>query len=632
MPLWRRLGVAERFEKAGFVRKYGAYFCFADGERPEYSHFPNASRWIADHSYEVRRADFDQILWDAALETGIDARDETEVEEVIFAGARATGVVLRAADGSRTRVRARLVADCSGRATLSARSSRCACAIPSCTASRSTATTATRSARPARTPARSRCRGAVRLDVADPRSPTAARRWARVLDREWYGARRASAPTTTRSGARYSRSCPAVARRLRGRPQDAGRRGDRRLPVPPARARGRRLGGNRRRGRIPRSVFSSGVHLAMTGAERASARGGTRALAAGRLPVARDFARYARESRAQLGVYARFIYAWYDPAFREVFMRPPHGRPGVAWLQREVVSVLAGSVTPTWRVCGPRSGRCSGLARRQRRRETRAAREEPGERSQPLRSPCAVIPTYDNPATVRAVVETVRAHLADIVVVDDGSGAAGRAACDAIAQLRPRARRAARRKRRQGRGGEDRLRGGAAARGHHVLQVDADGQHDLGDVPRFLAEARAHPDALILGRPVFDATQPRSRAFARQLSIFWVSVETGSRAIADPQCGFRVYPLARRSPRTRARRPHGVRSGAAGAHGLGGDPGAQPAHARALPLGGRGRCIALPGGAGHRADLVAAHPALAHGGWPRPRLEVGAGRFPSTVR
>ena len=77
MPLWRRLGLVERFEKAGFVRKYGAYFCFADGEQPEYSHFPNASRWIADHSYEVRRADFDQILWDAALETGVDARDET---------------------------------------------------------------------------------------------------------------------------------------------------------------------------------------------------------------------------------------------------------------------------------------------------------------------------------------------------------------------------------------------------------------------------------------------------------------------------------------------------------------------------------------------------------------------------
>jgi hypothetical protein len=108
----------------------------------------------------------------------------------------------------------------------------------------------------------------------------------------------------------------------------------------------------------------------MTGAERASAAA-ARALANGRLPVARDFARYARESRAQLGVYARFIYAWYDPAFREVFLRPPHGRPGVDWLRREIVSVLAGSVTPTWRVW-PAIGTLLWPARRQRRASARA--------------------------------------------------------------------------------------------------------------------------------------------------------------------------------------------------------------------------------------------------------------------
>jgi len=158
--------------------------------------------------------------------------------------------------------------------------------------------------------------------------------------------------------------------------------------------------------------------------------------------------------------------------------------------------------------------------------------------------PCAVIPTYDNPATVRAVIERVRAHLADIVLVDDGSGAAGRAAIDAIA--RDGLARVERRAQNGGKGAAVKTGFAAAQRlgATHVLQVDADGQHDLDDVPRFLAEARAHPDSLILGRPVFDATQPRSRAFARQLSIFWVSVETGSRAIADPQCGFRVYPLA----------------------------------------------------------------------------------------
>src|SRR5262249_25898893 len=97
-----------------------------------------------------------------------------------------------------------------------------------------------------------------------------------------------------------------------------------------------------------------------------------RALAAGRLPVARDFARYARESRAQLGIYARFIYAWYDPGFREVFLRPPHGRPGVEWLRREVVSVLAGSVTPTWRVWAA-VRTLLWLARRQRSANRRAS-------------------------------------------------------------------------------------------------------------------------------------------------------------------------------------------------------------------------------------------------------------------
>ena len=35
-------------------------------------------------------------------------------------------------------------------------------------------------------------------------------------------------------------------------------------------------------------------------------------------------------------------------------------------------------------------------------------------------SPCAIIPTYDNPDTIRAVVEQVRPAL-PVIVVDDGS-------------------------------------------------------------------------------------------------------------------------------------------------------------------------------------------------------------------
>jgi len=157
--------------------------------------------------------------------------------------------------------------------------------------------------------------------------------------------------------------------------------------------------------------------------------------------------------------------------------------------------------------------------------------------------PCALIPTFDNPATVGAVVREVRKHLDRVLVVDDGSGPAGHAACEALA--RQRLARVHHRPRRGGKGAAVKtgFRLAAEAGFSHVLQVDADGQHDLDDIPRFLAASRERPEALILGEPVFDGSQPRGRSLGRGISRFWVDLETGSSAIADPQCGFRVYPL-----------------------------------------------------------------------------------------
>lgn len=78
----------------------------------------------------------------------------------------------------------------------------------------------------------------------------------------------------------------------------------------------------------------------------------------------------------------------------------------------------------------------------------------------------------------------------------------------------------------------------------HALQMDADGQHDTNDVPKFLAASAAEPGALILGMPVYDASVPRGRLIGRQITRFWVWVETLSFAINDPMVGFRVYPVA----------------------------------------------------------------------------------------
>ena len=160
--------------------------------------------------------------------------------------------------------------------------------------------------------------------------------------------------------------------------------------------------------------------------------------------------------------------------------------------------------------------------------------------------PCVIIPTYDNPGTITGVVESVVPYLRDIIVVDDGSGPAARARIDTL-----RAQGLAHVVRREANGGKGAAvkAGLAAARelGYsHALQLDADGQHDERDIPRFLAEAQATPAALVLGAPQFAADAPRARLYGRKLSVGFAQLETLGHAggrIADPLCGYRVYPL-----------------------------------------------------------------------------------------
>jgi len=158
---------------------------------------------------------------------------------------------------------------------------------------------------------------------------------------------------------------------------------------------------------------------------------------------------------------------------------------------------------------------------------------------------CAIVPTYDNPRTVRAVVENIRSRDLDAIVVDDGSGPEGKTACaqiakDGLATVVHLAQ--------NGGKGAACKAGFAKARElgfTHALQIDADGQHDADQIPTFVATAEEHPEALILAYPVYDETAPRSRKFARWLTNFWVAAEVGARnKIRDAMIGFRVYPLA----------------------------------------------------------------------------------------
>jgi flavin-dependent dehydrogenase len=348
MPVWQELGLLERFEEAGFVRKYGSYFCFADGKAPVYFPFPNPRRVSAPHAYEVPRARFDELLWNGAIEAGVHCADRTAAERFCFDGDRATGVELRLPDGSRTTVRSRLVADCSGSATQLARQ------------------LGTRQRRRRLDKVALYCHyddvvRSVGEDAGTIAIVATAFGWmwlipfaggaasvGAVIERSWYAARRKAGSSNDAVWSEVLSAVPAVSRRLfharQTRPVEAV--GDFEYQVDPIAGDGWVVIGDA--GAFVDPVFSSGVHLAVTGARRAS-RAAAAALANGRLPRARDFARYVRRSRASLRVYSMFIHAWYDPAFRAVFMRPAHGRLGVELLKREVLSVLAGAELPAWR-------------------------------------------------------------------------------------------------------------------------------------------------------------------------------------------------------------------------------------------------------------------------------------------
>lgn len=77
----------------------------------------------------------------------------------------------------------------------------------------------------------------------------------------------------------------------------------------------------------------------------------------------------------------------------------------------------------------------------------------------------------------------------------------------------------------------------------HALQIDADGQHEIHDIPSFLELSKKNPKSIISGDPIYGKDAPKSRLYGRKITKFWVWIETFGAKIPDTMCGFRVYPL-----------------------------------------------------------------------------------------
>jgi glycosyltransferase involved in cell wall biosynthesis len=161
-------------------------------------------------------------------------------------------------------------------------------------------------------------------------------------------------------------------------------------------------------------------------------------------------------------------------------------------------------------------------------------------------SPCVVVPVYDHQAAVGTVVREIIAQNVPCILIDDGSAAPCAAVLDALAAGWPQQIKLIRHARNRGKGAAvlSGMRYAAEAGYSHVVQIDADGQHQVADITRFIEHAATAPNAVIVGRAKFDGSVPRLRYGARYLTHLWVMINTLSRQIQDSMCGFRVYPLA----------------------------------------------------------------------------------------
>ena len=165
---------------------------------------------------------------------------------------------------------------------------------------------------------------------------------------------------------------------------------------------------------------------------------------------------------------------------------------------------------------------CSGWGRRRERIEER-----------PMRI-AALIPAYREEEHIAAVVGATKRHVAQVLVVDDGShdGTAAAAAAAGAKVLGNPANMG---------------KGASLARGLRclfaegyaaVVCLDADGQHLPDEIPRFL-EAANRADLVVGNRMEATGKMPLLRLWTNRLTSRIIS-RLAKTPVSDVQCGFRL--------------------------------------------------------------------------------------------
>lgn len=159
--------------------------------------------------------------------------------------------------------------------------------------------------------------------------------------------------------------------------------------------------------------------------------------------------------------------------------------------------------------------------------------------------PAVLIPVYDHESAIGTTLKEVLDYECPVLMVDDGSGESCREVLIALSNENSGRVSLLRLAQNGGKGAAVKAGLNALmADGYsHAIQIDADGQHNISDLPIFLETSKNNPECLVTGYPEFDEDVPRLRFYSRYLTHIWVWINTLSFTIRDSMCGFRVYPL-----------------------------------------------------------------------------------------
>ena len=153
------------------------------------------------------------------------------------------------------------------------------------------------------------------------------------------------------------------------------------------------------------------------------------------------------------------------------------------------------------------------------------------------------MPFYNHPQNIKALIAALKTYELPVVVVDDGSDEASKQILAELERtegilLLTRAQNGG-----KGIAMKDGFKFALECGFSHVLQIDADFQHDAALIGEFLRESEAHPQSIVCANPIYGDDAPKSRVHGRKITNFWVAINTLSLGIKDAMCGFRVYPL-----------------------------------------------------------------------------------------